>query len=147
MPQPIEEKQRKRAAKVAGSPSRLRGLVEAVLSKTDALKGNPVVARISEKAQPLLRMLKSFLAGEYRQVPWQTIVLITAALLYFLTPFDAIADFIPMLGFSDDLALLTAVIASIKGDIEAFLEWERSKAETAEPADYEELPDDQPGNE
>lgn len=40
-----------------------------------------------------------------------------AALAYFVLPFDAIPDFLIGFGYSDDLAVLTAAIASIRTHI------------------------------
>jgi len=84
-------------------------------------------------------MIKCYASKEYRAVPWQTIVMSVTALLYFVTPLDAIADFIPFLGFADDLALITAVLASISGDIDSFTLWEQEKADAAEPTGYSKL--------
>jgi len=47
---------------------------------------------------------------------WLKSIAITA-LIYLVTPIDAIPDFIPVQGFIDDLAVLTAAIASIKSQI------------------------------
>ena len=65
---------------------------------------------------------------EYLDTPWQTIVLITAAIIYFVSPFDAIADFIPFIGYIDDAAIISAVFASISKDVEKFIAWEAGKS-------------------
>ncbi|MGB3503049.1 MAG: YkvA family protein [Mesorhizobium sp.] len=40
-----------------------------------------------------------------------------AALAYFVLPFDVVPDFLLGVGFTDDLAVLTAAIAAIRGHI------------------------------
>lgn len=40
-----------------------------------------------------------------------------AALAYFVLPFDLVPDFILGIGFTDDIAVLTAAIASMRGNI------------------------------
>jgi len=50
-----------------------------------------------------------------------------AALVYFISPLDFIPDFIPMLGFADDLALLTFVISKVGDELEKFQLWEMNK--------------------
>ena len=53
-----------------------------------------------------------------KETPASAKALILGALGYFISPIDAIPDVTPVIGFSDDLAVLTAtilkVIASIK---------------------------------
>ncbi len=74
--------------------------------------------------QTVLRMLRAFSKGEYKQLPWRTLVSITAALLYLASPIDIIPDFLPMLGLMDDIWLLTKVFSLAGKDIEDFLAWE-----------------------
>jgi uncharacterized membrane protein YkvA (DUF1232 family) len=40
-----------------------------------------------------------------------------AALLYFITPLDAIVDFLPFVGYSDDAAVLYAVLRTIQAHV------------------------------
>lgn len=42
---------------------------------------------------------------------------LAAALAYFAMPFDAVPDFLPLLGFSDDAAVLAATIAMVRNAI------------------------------
>ena len=73
-------------------------------------------------------MVRCSASREYLDTPWKTIVLITAALIYFVSPFDAIADFIPFIGYVDDAAIISAVFASISRDVEKFIAWEAGKS-------------------
>jgi uncharacterized membrane protein YkvA (DUF1232 family) len=85
----------------------------------------------------LIRMVRCWVNREYRDVPWQTLVLVTASLVYLVTPVDAIPDFIPLIGFTDDVAVITAVIASVGRDLERFLQWEKdSTNQVPEPDTY-----------
>ena len=92
-----------------------------------------------------MRLVKSWVNKEYRSTPWQTIILAVTAIVYFVTPFDAIFDFIPLLGFADDVAILTAVLSSINHDLDKFIEWEQNNVQNDEPAttavdaDFEEV--------
>ena len=73
----------------------------------------------------LIRMVKASTKGIYTQVPWQTIATAIAAIIYFVNPFDAISDFIPGVGFIDDMTVLAWAIKSIKVDIDKFIAWEK----------------------
>jgi uncharacterized membrane protein YkvA (DUF1232 family) len=72
----------------------------------------------------LYRMLRAWSKGEYRHVPWRTLILSLATVIYFLNPFDIAPDFIPGVGYLDDAAVLGFVISSIKKELDTFLEWE-----------------------
>ena len=44
-------------------------------------------------------------------------MVLVGAIAYFVMPFDVLPDVLPLLGFTDDAALLTAAIASVAGSI------------------------------
>jgi len=70
------------------------------------------------------RLIKAYAKGEYRKVPWQSLVMIIASVLYFVWLVDLLPDFIPLLGFLDDAALLGWTVKTFKSDIDDFIEWE-----------------------
>ena len=43
--------------------------------------------------------------------------ILLAALAYFILPFDMVPDFLLFFGFTDDIAVLTAAFASVRGEI------------------------------
>jgi uncharacterized membrane protein YkvA (DUF1232 family) len=51
------------------------------------------------------------LIGDYR-VPLKLRILLTASVGYLILPTDLISDFLPVIGFTDDIAFLTYVITS-----------------------------------
>ncbi len=73
----------------------------------------------------LYRMLKAWSHGEYKFIPWKTIVLSVAAIIYFLNPLDLTPDFIPGVGLIDDAVVLSFVVNSIKKELDRFLRWEQ----------------------
>ena len=73
----------------------------------------------------LLRLLKAYSSGTYKQVPWRTITLATCGLLYLINPLDAVADVLPFIGFTDDAAILGAILGAIREDLDRFREWEK----------------------
>ena len=44
--------------------------------------------------------------------------ILLAALAYFVMPVDAVPDFIPLLGFTDDAAVIAAAISAVRGAIQ-----------------------------
>ncbi|MDP9268343.1 MAG: YkvA family protein [Acidobacteriota bacterium] len=72
----------------------------------------------------LLRLLRAWKNKTYTKLPKKTIIMVLAAVIYFVDPFDLIPDVIPILGYIDDAAVLGLVMASIRDDLERFQEWE-----------------------
>lgn len=70
------------------------------------------------------RLIKAYANGEYREFPYMSIVKIVAAVVYFVSVVDLIPDFIPIIGLTDDLAVLAWVYMSVKDDLQKFVDWE-----------------------
>ncbi|HEX2509228.1 MAG TPA: YkvA family protein [Microvirga sp.] len=49
--------------------------------------------------------------------PSRVKLVLLGAIAYFVLPFDAVADFLPLLGFADDAAIIAAAIAQVAGAI------------------------------
>jgi uncharacterized membrane protein YkvA (DUF1232 family) len=49
--------------------------------------------------------------------PSRVKIVLMGAIAYFILPLDAVADFLPILGFADDAALVAAAIAQVAGSI------------------------------
>lgn len=79
-----------------------------------------------ERLGVLTRMIRAYVKGEYAGISKKNIALSLAAVLYFLSPFDLIPDFL-VGGFLDDLALLTWLYNNLKGELEEFQSWEEEK--------------------
>ncbi len=78
----------------------------------------------------LLDMIKNYSRGEYKNIPWYTIAMSTAALLYFLNPVDIIPDFIPFLGFVDDAFVIGFVIKAIQKDLKKYCDFKGYSSES-----------------
>lgn len=68
----------------------------------------------------LIFMLKSWVTGDYKEVPWTTLALCIGALIYFVNPLDAVPDLVPGFGLLDDATVIGFVVASIQKDIHNF---------------------------
>ncbi|WP_448374529.1 YkvA family protein [Fervidobacterium sp.] len=76
----------------------------------------------------LASMIKDYAKGNYKRVPWDTIVAVTFALIYFLTPVDLIPDVIPFLGYVDDIGVLKFVLSRFSKEIEEYKRWKESNS-------------------
>jgi uncharacterized membrane protein YkvA (DUF1232 family) len=62
------------------------------------------------------------------KTPSRVKLVLLGAIVYFVLPFDAVADFLPLLGFADDAAVLAAAISQVA---DAITEEHREKAREA----------------
>ncbi len=114
-----------RALRLVQDPEQLGKLVQEADAKAQAQQSRR--GAFWDELKTLLRLLRAYGTGRYRDVPWKTLLAAAGAVLYFLNPFDLIADFIYVFGFVDDALVVGLVLASIRGDLERFTAWERSQ--------------------
>lgn len=69
---------------------------------------------------------RDYINGNYREVPKGSIIAIIAALIYFLSPIDLIPDFIPVIGYIDDIFVLGLVFNQVKSDLDKYEVWKKN---------------------
>jgi uncharacterized membrane protein YkvA (DUF1232 family) len=116
------------AGRVLGKKARIL-LVLAQLGRKlkDVEWKNVKVSTARDKFFVLGRLVKAYALGHYRNVPLKTMLLILAAVIYFISPVDLIPDLIPITGLSDDFGILLWVYNSVLNEIDKFLTWEKSQ--------------------
>lgn len=75
-----------------------------------------------------LRLLVAWVQRSYRQVSGTSLVLLVAALIYFVTPVDIIPDTLGALGFVDDIAVIETAIEATRAELDRFRAWEETNA-------------------
>jgi len=70
------------------------------------------------------RLIKAFALRSYRQASPKNFLLILAAVLYFINPFDLIPDAVVGFGLTDDAAIASAVFKVVEMEIKKFKDWE-----------------------
>lgn len=116
-----------KAKKIINDDEKLKKLIEDVLKKLKEISSDKKTsAKLNDSLRLFIRIINAYTSKEYTYVPWKTICLIVAGLIYFIYPVDLIPDFIPVSGLIDDVILIAWIYESIQDDIENFLEWEKS---------------------
>ena len=72
----------------------------------------------------MLRLVRAYEQGEYKQVSNDALLWIVAALNYLVDPFDLIPDSIPFLGFVDDAIVVEFVVDKTRQTLDEFMIWE-----------------------
>ncbi|OEY72148.1 YkvA family protein [Salegentibacter salarius] len=84
--------------------------------------------RYVDDAQLLFNLLRDYANGNYREVPFNVVAAIGGALLYVLSPLDLIPDFIPIVGYLDDAAVIAFCLNLIEKDLISYKVWKRNAA-------------------
>jgi uncharacterized membrane protein YkvA (DUF1232 family) len=73
-----------------------------------------VIERVKERARALRReSLTLYFVVRDPRTPWYAKVIAAGVVAYALSPFDLIPDFIPVLGYLDDLIIVPAGVALV----------------------------------
>lgn len=95
--------------------------IEKKFSKQKALK------QWLEHGKVLLSMLRDYISGRYREVPYWVIGAVSLALLYVLNPLDVIPDVVPGFGYLDDATVLAFCVKLVENEIEKYKAWKAAK--------------------
>jgi len=117
-----------KAKTIANSKGKLNKLLHNVSVKLQKFGENPQVKEMTEHVDVLYRMVKAHVNGTYQGLSSRSLGMIALGLVYFITPVDLIPDFIPFIGYVDDLSVLLAVGKSLQTDIVKFRVWENTSA-------------------
>lgn len=91
------------------------------------------MGKLTEKAKQLKTDVPAvFFALKDKRTPWYAKIIAAFVVIYALSPIDLIPDFIPVLGYLDDVIILPALIAlCVKSIPSAVFEECRARAEGA----------------
>jgi uncharacterized membrane protein YkvA (DUF1232 family) len=94
---------------------------------------NGPLGRFIGDAQLLISAVRDYSRGTYRKVPYRTVAVIAAALLYVLNPFDLIPDAIPGVGLLDDATVVGFALAMVEQDLEDYKVWKIAQVDGTSP--------------
>lgn len=119
-------KENAKAKEYMDDPQRTEHLLDSALEKIKRNKG--AIADFIDGLGLLIRLIKAWIERRYTVVPWKTILMAIATVIYFVNPFDLIPDFIPVVGYLDDAAVVAFTVRALSSDLNAFREWEKAQA-------------------
>lgn len=91
------------------------------------MSGQKALKALLEHGRLLLSMIKDYFTGDYREVPYWAIGAAALALVYVLSPIDAIPDIIPGLGYLDDATVLAFCLKLVESELERYKEWKKTR--------------------
>lgn len=110
----------------ARDPNRLRQLVADAVGKINVIPRGPF-ADSWPYLMGMIRLLRDYQRAEYRDISETNLLIIIAAILYFVSPFDVIPDWVPVLGHIDDAFVISLALKSVRADLDTFMAWETAR--------------------
>ncbi len=110
---------KREAEEIIESPERVQSLVGQAVQKLQSAGGDRF-REMREQLELAIAMVRAWMSGDYPGVSRKTAIILVAALLYFVVPFDVIPDFLFIWGFIDDATVLGYVFGQLRQEIEAF---------------------------
>ena len=107
-------------------PKRLRQLFEDAVEKINHIPRGPF-ADTWPYLMAMIRLIRAFHRADYRDINPRNLLVVVAAIIYFVSPFDVIPDWIPVFGHIDDAFVVSLALKSVQGDLDTFMAWETSK--------------------
>jgi uncharacterized membrane protein YkvA (DUF1232 family) len=107
---------------------RLRGLLSEAVKQVGSIPPEPFKESWAY-LHTMLRLLRAYCKGEYRDIPAAALISIIAAIAYVVNPFDLIPDVVPFLGYLDDAAVIAFALRKTRNVLDDFMLWETSRLE------------------
>lgn len=119
------KKSESRAQVLLNDKKKTEETIQKALNKASANKKD--LSGVWVKMQLLFSIAKDYARGHYTQIPKRSIIAILGGLVYFLSPVDIIPDFVPFLGFVDDIFILNLVYKQVLKDLEKYQQWKNAQ--------------------
>ena len=106
-----------------------RNQLKSLITKEEELKSKILEAakvnaafmvKFGPKIILIFDMLKDYMAEEYTDLKDGTVTSGAFAIIYFLNPFDFLPDFLPYIGYFDDIMVINLVWENIREDLKKY---------------------------
>jgi uncharacterized membrane protein YkvA (DUF1232 family) len=89
---------------------------------------HPNWKKYKDKIILMFQMLKDVKQKKYPETPWKTIAAMVFTILYIINPLDLVPDFIPFLGYLDDISVFSFVLKLINDDLMEYKNWRTAES-------------------
>lgn len=110
----------------AADPARLRRLIEDAIGKLNVIPRGPF-GESWPYLLAMVRLVRDYHRAEYRDIATPKLTAIISTIIYFVSPFDVIPDYLPVLGHIDDAFVVGLALKSVRAELDTFMAWETSR--------------------
>lgn len=120
-PEALVKNHKNKAKAILEDKDKLQKLLHDAAKKAEDMEGP--IEKVFRELKLLMALITDYISGNYRVVPYGSLVMIVVAILYFVSPIDLIPDFIAGAGYIDDVAVIAFVVKQIDSDLQKFKAW------------------------
>ena len=113
----------KKATQLIKNKSRITNLLVDAGKKITLNKSS--LLNIKDDLLILIKLISSWVKGDYKNISNTTIATVIATILYFVNPIDIIPDFTPLIGYTDLATILLYVLSKLSDELEEFKKWNK----------------------
>ncbi|MFV0497149.1 MAG: YkvA family protein [Candidatus Fimivivens sp.] len=93
------------------------------------LKTIPAIGKYASDLACMVSLVRSYMKKEYPDIPISAIVLIVSSIIYIVSSIDLIPDFIPAMGWIDDIAVIVWSLKTLHTEIEDYKTWRKENGQ------------------
>ena len=98
-----------------------------LIALEERLKEIPVAGPVLANIPLTVSLVKSFIGKEYTEVPVRVIVTLVSSFIYIVKRKDLVPDYIPAVGYVDDVSVLGFALKFCEPELEAYRQWRDEK--------------------
>lgn len=120
------KKHEKTAEELLNDQSKMAAFLTKVKAWLNKARKVPVIGALVDEIVTMVELAADYVKGNYRAIPFRTMISIVAALAYALSPVDLIPDVVPIAGYIDDAAVITLILQlGVSGELRKYRKWKR----------------------
>ncbi|MBR2461217.1 MAG: DUF1232 domain-containing protein [Clostridia bacterium] len=114
----------KKAEKLLRDEGKFRRFIDKAVRFIRKAESIPMLGDIVDDCATMIELLCDWVGKRYRKAPLSSVISSTAGILYLISPIDLIPDSLPLVGYLDDISVITTIMKlGLAHDLDRYREW------------------------
>ena len=111
-----------KAQTFVGNKEKMRSLLDSITGYLNKSALRPVF----DKLRLMVAYLNDVYRGYYKEYSLKNYIIVIAAIIYVVSPIDAVPDILPVIGLADDATVIGAAFMSLQEEFNKYSNWRNS---------------------